>query len=241
MFRRLDDKLTELPPAASCCGWCCCRARVGLRYAVLWVCALLVLEALWHITISFLRPLWEWNSTAVTVISFVLQDAARVCVLVAACRARHAVKTHTQPGTAGSAQHELVKERLGLLFKVLCGLVLLECLELTVKWAEVQTVCEAPFVKAARARRHPNITADELHSAEVRCEIISDIYDYVLEVITIILLVYLSWIVHSFKRLVEPATDADAYKVSVGRTETSEVVVQGVIVEQASAVVHDVA
>ena len=39
----------------------------------------------------------------------------------------------------------------------------------------------------------------------------------------------------------EPATDADAYKVSVGRTETSEVVVQGVIVEQASAVVHDVA
>ena len=244
VFRRLDDKLAEVPTAASCCGWCCCRARIGLRSAVLWTCALLVLEALWHITISVLRPLWEWNSTVVTVISFVLQDIARVCVLGAACLARSAVKTHTQPGTAQSSQHALVTARVGLLFKVLVGLIMLECLELTVKWAEVQTVCEAPFVKAARARRHENenITATELRAAETRCETISDIYDYVLEVITILLLVYLTWIVHSFKSTVVPATDTVVHEVGGGGTSSREVVVQGVIVEQSSVVmVEDVA
>ena len=79
-------------------------------------------------------------------------------------------------------------------------------------------------------------------AAETRCETISDIYDYVLEVITILLLVYLTWIVHSFKSTVVPATDTVVHEVGGGGTSSREVVVQGVIVEQSSVVmVEDVA
>ena len=206
-FERLDAALNERAPAEHCCGYCCCRKHIGLRAAMLWTTSLLMCEAIWHIAISVLRPSWEWNSTAVTVIAFLLQDVARALVFAASFAANSAVRQFTRPETTASVNAEFVKSRVGLLFRILCSLIFLELLELTVKSFEVHMVCTAPYVKQARMRRHPNMTAAELHKAEERCETISDIYDYVFEFLTIALLIYLVWIVHSFRRSIVPANE----------------------------------
>lgn len=98
-------------------------------------------------------------------------------------------------------------------------------------------------MKQARMRRHPNMTSSELHAAEVRCEIISDVYDYVLELITIALLLYFSWIVHSYKRVITPTNSTVNYevKVQVNNVGTQEVFVQGVIVDPDAAEAEDAA
>ena len=242
MFHSIEDRLLARPPAASCCGYCCCRRRVGLRRAVLWTAALLILEAVWHVTISVLRPLWEWNSTIITVLAFVLQDLARLAVSFAAVRVIRAVRAHTQPGTSASARAGLVRSRITFLFRVLVCLIFLELCELTVKHHEVHMVCTAPYVKQARMKRNPNMTKPELAAAEARCELISDVYDYVMEVLTILLLLYLAWIVHSYGRSITSATaqaeeddESEAgHNVGRGALETStashEIVVQGTVV-----------
>ena len=76
---------------------------------------------------------------------------------------------------------------------------------MTVKFYEVATVCDAPYVSEARRKRwnashHREMTPAELSAAQSRCRLISDIYDYFWAIITIALLVYLTWIVHSYKR-----------------------------------------
>ncbi len=247
MFHSIEDRLLARPPAASCCGFCCCRRRVGLRRAVLWTAALLILEAVWHVAISVLRPLWEWNSTLITVLAFVLQDLARLVVSVAAVRAIRVVRAHTQPGTSASARAGLVRARITFLFRVLVCLIILELCELTVKHHEVHMVCTAPYVKEVRMKRNPNMTKSELAAAEARCELISDLYDYVMEVLTILLLCYLSWIVHSYGRSVTASASADQQEndadadnnntgiyASRGALEASaaphEIVVQGTVV-----------
>jgi len=77
------------------------------------------------------------------------------------------------------------------------------------------------------------MTAAELHKAEERCETISDIYDYVFELLTIALLVYLVWIVHSFKRSIVPANedmDTDNESGGVYLPERSVEKVEGAVV-----------
>eukprot|EP00949_MAST-11_sp_MAST-11-sp1_P004768 g4768.t1 len=202
---RTDDALLQRNPADTCCGYLCCRRQQSLRTGVLWTCAGIILESIWHITISVLRPGWEWQSTAVTVIAFVCQDIVRLAALVCSSLAILAIKKHTKKDSAESDSPETVISRLGLLFKFLVALICFELLEMTVKFYEVATVCDAPYVSEARRKRwnashHREMTPAELSAAQSRCRLISDIYDYFWAIITIALLVYLTWIVHSYKR-----------------------------------------
>tara|TARA_B100000795_G_scaffold243782_1_gene207893 strand:- start:202 stop:876 length:675 start_codon:yes stop_codon:yes gene_type:complete len=155
------------------------------------------------IQISVLRPLWEWNSTIVTIISFLFQDVARVIVFIAALRVIGGVRKFTSPLTPESSNAYEIKKRTQFLWKTLLALVLLECLEMFVKFFEVETICTAPYVTQMREKRHPNMTSIELKAAQDRCMLISDLYDYFFEGITIALLIYLTYIVHSYGRSIK--------------------------------------
>lgn len=50
-----------------------------------------------------------------------------------------------------------------------------------IKFIEVESICDAPFVTEMRHKRHPNMTASELKIAQDRCILISDLYDYFFE------------------------------------------------------------
>ena len=235
MFGSADRYLLGRAPAASCCGYCCCQKTIPLRRGVLWTCYILILEALWHISISFARPLWEWNSSAVTILSFVLQDIARVIVLVAAARVIWGVQKYTVPSSSECANVYLVKIRIQFLFRTLLSLIGLEVLEMTVKFFEVESICDAPAVTERRQMRHPNMTAAGLVEAQNRCMLISDLYDYGLELITVALLVYLVKVVHSYGRSVNGPViqqDAPAYnqETSSSSTDKTAAVVVGEVV-----------
>ena len=203
MFTKADQYLLGKAPAAMC-RCCCC--KIPLRAGVLWAAYILILEALWHIGISLLRPLWEWNSSLVTIIAFLLQDIARVVVLVATTRAIMGVKKYTSKGSEECSNVYLVKVRIQFLWRVTLSLVCLEMLEMCVKFFEVETICDASYVTEMRHKRHPNITADQLKAAQDHCMLISDLYDYGLELITIALLIYLTWVTHSYGRSIKGPT-----------------------------------
>merc|ERR1711871_1014920 len=98
-------------------------------------------------------PLWEWNSTIITVVSFVCQDLVRGVVIIAAALALAAIKRHTIANSPESHQAKLVRTRINVLFQVLVSLIFLEVLEMCVKFFEVQTVCDAPYVTMMREKR----------------------------------------------------------------------------------------
>ena len=56
-----------------------------------------------------------------------------------------------------------------------------ELLEMCIKFIEVESICDAPFVTNMRHKRHPNMTASELKIAQDHCILISDLYDYFFE------------------------------------------------------------
>ena len=93
------------------------------------------------------------------------------------------------------------------MWAVLLVLLVLEILELTVRFHEVETVCKG--ARRFRKERHPDWTPERLDEAEKRCATISDAYDYGMESLTIFLLAYLQWIVHSAVRLLRAAGAAD--------------------------------
>ena len=70
-----------------------------------------------------------------------------------------------------------------------------------------------------REKRHPNMTAAELKNAQDKCMLISDLYDYVFELITIVLLIYLTYIVHSYGRSIKTTSTTDDKQQVVDGTE----------------------
>ena len=97
-------------------------------------------------------------------------------------------------------------------------LFLLEVLEMGFKFAEVHAVCDAPEVWAARQRRN-NTSA----LSERMCEAISDAYDFGWGVVTLLVLVTVARVLHSYIRMLrlhrarERATAANDI-LAVGRT-----------------------
>jgi hypothetical protein len=170
-------------------------------------------------SISILRPLWEWNSTFVTIVAFILQDIARTIVLVASLRVIWGVRNLSKPDTDESSNAYELKKRTQFLWRTLLSLVLLECVEMCVKFFEVETICNAPYVTQMREKRHPNMTAAELKNAQDKCMLISDLYDYVFELITIVLLIYLTYIVHSYGRSIKTTSTTDDKQQVVDGTE----------------------
>ena len=83
------------------------------------------MEALWHIIISILRPLWEWQSTFVTIVAFILQDIARIIVIVCSLRVIWGVRKFTAPHTQESSNAYEIKKRIQFLWRTLFSLILL--------------------------------------------------------------------------------------------------------------------
>jgi hypothetical protein len=116
-------------------------------------------------------------------------------------------------------------------------LILLEVLEMTVKWFSVESICDAPYVTEAREKRNPNMTAVELKAAQDRCMLISDLYDYVLELITIVLLIYLTWITHSYGRSVRGVVieQQNPANYQQAESENSNVVIGEIVATSSSS------
>lgn len=195
---------------------------------------MVLVEAMWHLTIAMLRPAWEWNHNAVSMISFILQNIARVGLLPIAVRILCLLRCCRGGGQAAysnsldtQGKHRL-SLWLGRLFRGLVCLSLLESLELIVLATEVKSVCDAPEVRQAHLRQHPNATALELLASEQRCELIADVYDYLLQLVTMGTLGYFVWITHSFMRRASetqvPISDADD---RYGEMEITDVGVMG--------------
>ena len=70
----LGPVLDRRAPVETCC--CCC-CKCTRSKAIYWYLGLCVFEAVWHISISIIRPTWEWNRTVITVFGFFLQNLSR--------------------------------------------------------------------------------------------------------------------------------------------------------------------
>ena len=89
LFRPVDAALHRRPPARACCCFCCwLPLRKAARYAAL----ALIIEAVYQLSIAILRPTWEWDHDAATVIPFALQAAARALSLYVGCRTYAAMR-----------------------------------------------------------------------------------------------------------------------------------------------------
>ena len=49
-------------------------------------------EAVWHISISIIRPTWEWNRTVITIFGFFLQNLSRTFNVILCFYAWRALK-----------------------------------------------------------------------------------------------------------------------------------------------------
>ena len=185
----IDVSLGRLAPAKTCCF--CCKPENGIKYALIGF----VVEAVWHILISLIRPLWEWTSTGLTIFAFILQDITRGLLIVLSVLAWRGLKT-----AGGAAQ-------LRTFLRGLFFLIFLELMEMSLKFVEVNAVCSAPEVLAARIRRAKlrNATFDgnATLAAEEWCEVVSDLFDFVWGAVALLLLVYIMHIVHSYLRILE--------------------------------------
>lgn len=191
-FTALESRLDKRPPLKRCC---CCSLRCGIA----WALGVFIFECTWHITISFIRPLWEWTSNFSTVFAFILQDVCRFILLVLsilACRA-------LCQGRDGIGY-------LRALFRGLLVLIVLEAVELCFNAQAVHSVCDAPEVWAARERQGRNNTMDE-----ERCELISNIYDFAYGGLAILLLMYISYVVHSYVRELRKKVPAEVATASI--------------------------
>lgn len=126
--RTLDEERT---PAEHCCCRCCgVSLPGGLNICVYILC----LEALIHLLASLLRERWTWTSTALTIVVYMLQTAVRVVMVPVALYAHGHLVSRRDQG-------------LRLFFRFLVCAVLLEVVEMGLRFWEVHDMC-------ARAELH---------------------------------------------------------------------------------------
>jgi len=210
----VEKSFDARPVSGCCCLWCRCSPRRGIQ----WTIGVMTFECVFHIVISVARPLWEWTSTATTIFAFVLQDACRavlLIVMVLCCRALNKPAADAIP-------------ILRTFFRTLVVLFGLECFEMFLKFFEVHSVCDAPEVWAARAKRM-NATGNPGMS-ETMCEIVSDLYDFGWGIVTLAILATAAKIVHAHSRLLESSA------AEVRSSSAEEAKVHDVELEAASSV-----
>ena len=186
VFELLEASLDQREPIERCCCGCC-SVRTGLVVAM----RVFVLESLFHLAISFMRPLWEWTSTAIAIVAFLLQDACRLLLLVLACATLRAL------GRSDDVERMLLT--LQRLFRGLVVLIVLEVIELLLNASAVHAVCDAPEVWERRAARNGS------GLTESQCELVSDIFDFGWGGIALSILCYVALAVHSYARAVKKA------------------------------------
>lgn len=169
----LDARTT----ADQCCCLCC---RCDRKRGIYWALGTFTVEAVWHVTISCLRPAWEWNSSNLTFIAFFMQNLIRILLLMLTFQMWRALR---------AGKDGLAEARSFLRFLIF--LLLLEVIELSIKFIEVHTVCDAPEVWARRAAHNGS------GLTESQCELIADLYDYFWGSIVLLILVAVTRTVHS--------------------------------------------
>jgi hypothetical protein len=144
----LED--SEREPADHCCCRCC---GINLTKGTQLCVWMFIIEASWHLLMAWARPSWEWTSTTLTIVAFWIQNTVRVVMIPMACYALSGLGQRKDKG-------------LQTFFRFTLVLIVLELVEMVVKFWEVHAVCEA----AQKHRKRP-------HTAEqnARCEWFSDI------------------------------------------------------------------
>lgn len=180
-FVMMERAIERRTPATQCC--CCCCA-CPLSKGIYWACGILMVEAVVQLALSFLRPPWQWTLTPFIVACFVVQDLTRLALL-------------------GMASVALLKLRRGrsvlrilrLLLRGLLWLCVLEFAEMLVALVEGHLICDAPLLQQLRSQHDPSV-ADQ----PVLCELGSGLYVVLRCFVTLAVLLYCAWIVHSLVR-----------------------------------------
>ena len=164
--------------ATQCYCFCC---SCPLSEGVYWALGLLCVEALVQLVIFLARPPWLWRVTPFILLCFLLQIATRLAMLSLSAYAIHKLR-----------QGRSVVFILRMQLRGLVWLAILELVVMGVSLAEEHLLCDAPVLEQMR-NRHEAVD-------EPLCELGSDLFDVSRAAVSLALLVYCGWIVHSLKR-----------------------------------------
>lgn len=182
-----EQTLLRRPPIKKCC---CCSVYCGVIYTAIGI----ILEAFWVFGISIARPKWEWDMSSATIASFALANMSRavsfsasVVIIIVTCRSKH--------GTFTLCQWRDFQFMKGY-FRVLCCLIILDIVEIVLKFFDVEAICNAPEVQESRNTSEGGMDADG-------CIIFSNVYDFCIELVVLALLCYASWATFSSYRYIK--------------------------------------
>ena len=173
------EALLERRRRATRCYCFCCSCP--LSEGVYWALGLLCVEALVQLVIFLARPPWLWRVTPFILLCFLLQIATRLAMLSLSAYAIHKLR-----------QGRSVVFILRMQLRGLVWLAILELVVMGVSLAEEHLLCDAPVLEQMR-NRHEAVD-------EPLCELGSDLFDVSRAAVSLAVLVYCGWIVHSLKR-----------------------------------------
>lgn len=173
------EALLERHRRATRCYCFCCSCP--LSEGVYWALGLLCVEALVQLVIFLARPPWLWRVTPFILFCFLLQIATRLTMLSISAYAIHKLR-----------QGRSVVFILRMQLRGLVWLGILELVVMGVSLAEEHFLCDAPVLEQMR-NRHEAVD-------EPLCELGSDLFDVSRAAISLAVLAYCGWIVHSLKR-----------------------------------------
>ena len=164
--------------AKQCCCFCC---SCPLSEGVYWALGLLCVEALVQLVLFLARPPWLWRVTPFILFCFLLQVATRLAMLSITSYAFYKLR-----------QGRSVVFILRMQLRGLVWLCILELVVMAVSLAEEHLLCDAPVLEQMRNR----------HAAldEPLCELGSDLFDVSRAAVSLAILVYSGWIIHSLSR-----------------------------------------
>ena len=164
--------------ATQCCCFCC---SCPLSEGVYWALGLLCVEALVQLVTFLARPPWLWRVTPFILFCFLLQVATRLTMLSLSAYAFHKLR-----------QGRSVVFILRMQLRGLVWLCILELVVMGVSLAEEHLLCDTPVLEQMR-NRHEALD-------EPLCELGSDLFDVSRAAVSLAILVYCGWIIHSLAR-----------------------------------------
>ena len=181
--------------AKQCCCFCC---SCPLSEGVYWALGLLCVEALVQLALFLARPPWLWRVTPFILFCFLLQVTTRLAMLSISAYAFHKLRR-------GRSVVFILRMQL----RGLVWLCILELVVMAVSLAEEHLLCDAPVLEQMRNQ----------HAAldEPLCELGSDLFDVSRAAVSLAILVYSGWIIHSLSRgLLDAAAHGAAGRSSDG-------------------------
>jgi hypothetical protein len=217
-FDVVEKRLDTFSPLTHCCCLCCkCSLNCGLK----WALGFLMVEAVGHVALSGARPRWEWNSNGWTIFAFAMQIVMRIILLPLIPFAWWAIPK-------GLSTLWVIRA----FFRAMIVVCLLRLLEIILSFvevrppktllrhrlrhafnltchsnrqtnAQVRAICIHPHIQQLRVTRG-NLTAAQLDGANRRCEIISDVYNFVLGLIMLGVYCHITRVVQQHMRMAVP-------------------------------------